>query len=336
MMAAVALFLAGCRHGGASREHDGSAGAVAVLRIGYQRGDPLNLLKARGTLDRTLAARGIRVEWSPFPAGPQLLEALSVGSIDIGETGESPPIFAQAAGSDMVYVANIPATGGNGEGEAIIVPQNSPIRTPADLRGKRIAFQKASSAHNFVIQVVERTGLSYKDITPVYLAPPDARPAFESGAIDAWAVWDPVLAVAQKRTNARVLVNAKGILTAGDFYLAPRKFSLEHPELLRVTLEQVREAGIWAFDHKPDAARLLSASTGVDVDTLLLLVSRLHRNNVRPLGAEVVRAQQTVADNFFRIGLLPRKLDIRGALLQPAQYAAIEPPGENSADSRAN
>lgn len=317
------LLLAGC---GQQTHPSVSLKSEFVFHIGHQRGDTLNLLKVRGDLERRLAKQGIKVDWVLFPAGPQLLEAMGVGSVYFGSTGESPAIFAQAAGNDLIYVANIPPSGSSsGDGQAIIVPQNSPIRTIADLKGKKIAFQKASSAHNFVIQIVERAGLTYRDIQPVYLSPPDARPAFDSGNIDAWAVWDPFLAAAQKRTNARVLVNSKGIFTAGSFYLAPRKFAIEHPELLKIVLEELNKAGDWVWTHKDEAAEILAKDTGIDLDTLKLLQSRAERAATRPVNEEVIKAQQTVADNFFKIGLLPKRLNVREAVLSPQQYAALTP-----------
>ena len=333
-------FLTGCETTApaetppAAKAEAGKAGKkdVLVFHFGYQKGSATNLLKTRGDLEKRLAPRGVTVEWSNFPAGPQLLEAVGVGSVDFGSTGESPVIFAQAAGNDLVYVANTPPSGGNtGEGQAIIVPKNSPIKTIADLKGKKIAFQKASSAHNFVVQIVERAGLQYKDIVPIYLAPPDARPAFDTGAIDAWAVWDPFLAAAQKKTDARVLVNSKGIYTAGGFYLSPRTFAERHPDILRIALEEINKTSAWAYDNKEEAAKLLSRDTGIDLDTLLLLSKRATRTGIRPMNEEAIKAQQIVADNFYKIGLLPKKVDVRAAVMTPQQYAAIVPPETGAA-----
>ena len=115
--------------------------AAKQLRIGYQKYGTLTVLKARGTLEKRLASQGIEVKWTEFPAGPQLLEGLNVGAIDFGTTGEAPPIFALAAGAHLVYVGNQPPAPA---GEAIIVPKNSPLKTVADLKGKRVAFNKRS------------------------------------------------------------------------------------------------------------------------------------------------------------------------------------------------
>jgi sulfonate transport system substrate-binding protein len=324
------VIFAGCGPRGLDRSPvSGSAPQQAVIRIGHQRADPLNLLQLRGDLDRRLQSQGVKVEWLDFPAGPQLLEAMAVGSIDIGSTGELPPIFAQAAGMPVVYIANIPLGPRGGEGQAILVPANSPVRTVADLKGRKVAFQKASGAHNLVLQALQKAGLTQTDIQPAFLAPPDARAAFESGSVDAWAIWDPYLAVAQQQLHARVLVNASDIVTPGSFYLASRQYTQKHPEILRIVLEEVDRVGVWAAAHPKEASELLAERTGVDRATLELLQSRrpLGTRNVgiHPLDATVVSQQQTVADTFFRAGLLPRKIDVRQAMLTPQENAALMP-----------
>jgi sulfonate transport system substrate-binding protein len=110
-------------------------GNAKTLRIGYQKYGNFVLLRARGTLEKRLAAQGTSVQWLEFPAGPQLLEGLNAGAVDVGTVGETPPIFAQAAGVDFVYIASEPPAP---RGEALVVPHDSPIRTDADLRGKKV------------------------------------------------------------------------------------------------------------------------------------------------------------------------------------------------------
>jgi len=172
-----------------------------VFRIGHQKGW-LSLLKARGTLEKRLTPLGVSVTWTEFNAGPVQLEALNVGSIDFGDVGEAPPIFAQAAGAPLVYAgATVPRPGV----EAVVVPKDSPIRSVADLKGKRVAYNKGSNVQYFLVKLLEKHGLKYSDVQSVFLAPPDARAAFEKGAVDAWVIWDPFLAAAQKTLDARLL-----------------------------------------------------------------------------------------------------------------------------------
>ena len=159
-----------------------------VVRIGYQKYGTINLLKAKGTLEPRLKAKGVTVEWSLFPAGPELLEALNAGKVDFGSTGEAPPIFAQAAGAPLVYVGNEPP---NPKGEGILVLKNSPIKSFTDLKGKKIALNKGSNVHYFLVKALEKAGLKYSDVKVVFLPPGEAVPLLKKGSVDAWAIWGP-------------------------------------------------------------------------------------------------------------------------------------------------
>src|SRR3984957_20074924 len=173
--------------------------ADRVVRIGYQKYGNFILSKGTGALDKTLAAQGVAVEWTEFPSGPPLLEALNAGAIDIGQAGEAPPIFAQAAAADFVYIAHEPPAP---QGEAILVPKDSAIKSLAELKGKKIALNKGANVHYLLVKLLEKAGIQYSDITPVFLAPADARAAFERGAIDAWVIWDPFQAAAEAATDS--------------------------------------------------------------------------------------------------------------------------------------
>ena len=179
------------------------------------------IARQQAILEKHFAAKQIAIKWIEFTSGPPLLEAMNTGSVDFGSVGDTPPIFAQAANANIVYVAGSQITNGQG----ILVPANSPIRTIADLKGKRIGFAKGTSAHNVLVATLEKAGLTYDDITPVYLSPPDAGPAFANGSIEAWAIWDPYFAIGEKRQNGRILVNAREVAKTNSFYLANRDFA---------------------------------------------------------------------------------------------------------------
>ncbi|HBL9078884.1 TPA: aliphatic sulfonate ABC transporter substrate-binding protein SsuA, partial [Escherichia coli] len=126
-----------------------------ALRIGYQKGSiGMVLAKSHQLLEKRYPQS--KISWVEFPAGPQMLEALNVGSIDLGSTGDIPPIFAQAAGADLVYVGVEPP---KPKAEVILVAENSPIKTVADLKGHKVAFQKGSSSHNLLLRALRQAGL---------------------------------------------------------------------------------------------------------------------------------------------------------------------------------
>lgn len=293
-------------------------GEVQVqVRIGYQKYGTLTLLKGRGTLEKRLAEQGVGVKWTEFPAGPVLLEGLNVGSIDFGTVGEAPPIFAQAAGANLVYVGNEPASPAS---EAIVVPKGSGLRTLADLKGKKIALNKGSNVHYLLLKALEKAGVAYADIQPVFLPPADARAAFERGSVDAWAIWDPFLAAAEKQLGARVLADGKGLVANYQFYLASRTYAEKNPEILRIVLDEVAKVDDWGRNNPDEVATILSAQTGLSKEVVALAASR-YAYGVKPVSVDVIASQQRVADAFSSLKLIPKTIVVKDALLPARQLA---------------
>jgi sulfonate transport system substrate-binding protein len=288
-----------------------SAQTKPVLRIGFQKYGTLTLLKGRGTLDKRLAAQGIDVKWVEFPAGPVLLEGLNVGSIDFGTAGEAPPIFAQAAGADLVYVGNEPPSPAS---EAIVVPKTSTLRTLADLRGKRVALNKGSNVHYLLLQALQKAGIAYQEIQPVYLPPADARAAFERGSVDAWAIWDPFLAAAEKQLGARVLADGTGLVANHQFYLASRSYAEKNREIIKTVIDELAKVDDWGRDNVNEVAAILSTQTGLD-NAVVALAAQRYSYGVKPLTDDVIRAQQKVADAFANLKLIPKTIAVKDAQL---------------------
>jgi len=285
-------------------------GKPELLRIGYQKYGTLTLLKARGDLEKRLAPQGIEVKWTEFPAGPQLLEGLNVGSIDFGTVGEAPPIFAQAAGADLVYVANQPPAPA---AEAIVVPKDSPLKTVADLRGKKVALNKGSNVHYLLVKALEKAGVPYAAIQPVFLPPADARAAFESGAVDAWAIWDPFFAAAEKQLGARVLADGRALVSNHQFYLAARPYADKKPQVIAAIVDELAKLDVWAAKSAKDVAQLLGAQIGLDVAIAEVAATRF-AYGIKPISATVAAEQQKIADAFFELKLIPRAIRIADAL----------------------
>lgn len=282
---------------------------AATLRIGFQKYGTLTILKALGTLDKALAAQGIAVKWTEFPAGPQLLEGLNVGSIDFGTVGEAPPIFAQAAGAPLVYVGNEPPAP---DSEAILVPKDSPVRSVADLKGRKVALNKGSNVHYLLVKLLEQAGVAYRDVNVAYLTPADARAAFERGAIDAWVIWDPFQAAAELQLGARVLADGKGVVNNYQFFLASRAYADRHPQVIRTVLEEIRKGDLWARENPAQAVDLLQPVLGLERPIVELAARRL-AYGVQPVTREVLAHQQDIADAFHALKLIPRKLDVSQA-----------------------
>jgi sulfonate transport system substrate-binding protein len=287
--------------------------AGKVLRIGVQKYGTLIILRERHTLEQALQPLGWQVTWHEFPGGPQLLEALAAGALDFGTVGEAPPVFAQAAGAPLLYVGFEPPSPA---GEAILVPKDSPIHSVAGLKGKRVALNKGSNVHYLLVRALASVNLTPADISPAYLAPADARAAFESGGVDAWVIWDPFLAAAQDATGARVLTDGTGLAPNRQFFLATRDFAREQPDVLRLLNAQVDATDHWAEKHQPEATRLLAASMGLPEAVVRRAVARMGYG-VQTLTPEVVADQQKIANTFFSLQLIPDKIDVATAVWRP-------------------
>ncbi|MED4840006.1 sulfonate ABC transporter substrate-binding protein [Weizmannia sp. CD-2023] len=278
-----------------------------VIRIGYQKNCPLLILKASGTLEKRLKPLGVKVEWYEFQSGTALLESLNSGNIDFGRTGDSPPIFAQASGSNLKYVG---VGKSKYEGAAILVKKNSPIRSVADLKGKKVGFAKGSSSHYFLVKALEKNGLSYKDITPAYLQPGDARVAFEQGTIDAWVIWDPFTADAEVTGHARTLVTGKGYTTDRDYFLATPAYLKKHEKIVQIVLDEVKKSSTWANEHPAELTELLSKALGIDQKAIKIAVDR-REYGLDPFTPEIIQEQQQIADKFYELKLIPKKVNVK-------------------------
>jgi sulfonate transport system substrate-binding protein len=283
------------------------------LRIGYQKSASLFVLqKAQGSLEKKLAPLGFGVKWVEFPAGPQLLEGLNVGAVDVGYVGEAPPIFAQAAGAQFVYFGFDPAAP---RAEAILVTKDSPIKSVADLKGKKVALNKGSNVHYLLVKQLEKHGLKITDIQPVYLAPADGRAAFESRNVDAWVIWDPFQAAAEKATGARVLADGMGgVVNNYQYYLGARKFVSQNPKVIEALFEDSVSQGIWLKKNLRQAAELIAPLQGLPVDVVELALQR-YEFNVKPITAAVAADQQKIADTFFDLKLIPKAIRISEAVV---------------------
>lgn len=290
-----------------------------TLRIGFQKSASLlTFQKSSGSLEKRLSSLGVAVKWVEFPAGPQLLEGLNVGAVDVGFVGEAPPIFAQAAGAKFVYIGHDPAAP---EAEALVVPKDSPIKSVADLKGKKIALNKGSNVHYLLVKVLEKQGLKYGDVQPVYLPPADARAAFERGAVDAWVIWDPFLAAVEKQSGARVLVDGKGLVNNYAYYLAERGYAEKQPQIIQALFDDTRaQAATLKADVKA-AAAVIAPLQGLEPEVVEKSLAR-YQFGVKPLTPEVAAEQQKIADAFHALGLIPKPIRVADALPSAAPKLA--------------
>lgn len=290
----------------------------STVRIGYQKATELDLLRSRGNLDKRVQALGGAIEWSLFPSGPPMLEAMNAGKIDFGGVGESPPIFSQAGGGQFYYTSFTPLSP---ETQDIVVPKDSSIQTPADLKGKKIAFQKGSSAHYLLLKTLEANNIAPTDFEAVSLSPADARAAFEQGDVDAWSIWDPFLAVVQSTGSARDLNVGRERRT---FFLSSRTFAQAQPELLKAVLAETKQNGEWVKQNIRSVAEQFSKDINVEV-AILEEVYKRRSWDVLPVDSQIQAAQQQVADIFYQAQVIPKSIQVKESFLPEADYTKIFP-----------
>lgn len=286
----------------------------ATISIGIQKGDPLVALRASGELEKAFAPHGVAVKWKEFVYGAPLVEAINTGDVDVGAVGSTPPILAQAgAAPGVVYVAFAPRLQ---KSYGLIVPADSPIRRIADLKGKKIAFAKGSQGHLFVLKALADAGIPASAVQFVYLNYSDARAAFERGFIDAWAVPDPRYADTELSTGARTILSI-GQLSVPQygFYIGTREFAQRYPAALRLLFDVLDRQTARELANPAQTAQFLSQNTGVRLDVWTRALPRLEWGVHYPLTGDVIDAQQESADLAYRERVIPRRIDVREAIV---------------------
>ena len=278
------------------------------IRIGYQKSSTLTaVLKANGELEKALAPLGVRISWHEFTSGLPLLEAINTGNIDFGaDVADTVPLFAQAAGAKLAYIAEESASP---SAQAILVSAESPIKTLADLKGKKIAVTKGAGSHFLLLAALAKSGLTFKDISPAYLTPADGRAAFIGGNVDAWVAWDPFLTSTQRQSNARILSDgSNGLARYKRYYLSSAAFADRRGDVLNVIYGKLDETGKWVKAHPKEAAALLAGLWGIDAPTVEEANS--HRSyQIGVVTSPGLSEQQRIADAFYAEGLLPIKVN---------------------------
>jgi len=201
------------------------------------------------------------------------------------------------------------------------VPKDSPIRSLADLKGRKVVLNKGSNVHYLLVKLLEKQGLKYSDIQVVYLPPADARAAFERGAVDAWVIWDPFLAAAQRQLGARVVADGQGVVANHQFYLAARGYAEKHPQVVQAIVEELAQLDRWSERNTAAVAALLAPQIGLDVATTELAATRF-AYGIQPITPAIAAEQQKIADAFHALKLIPKPIRIADALPKSIRTAA--------------
>ena len=303
----AALAAAACSSGSANPSagsSQSSAGATSLSGVTLHVGD-----QAGTGAEAVLTAAGLihklpfTVAWSDFTSGPPMLQAMSGGAVDIGGVGDAPPVFA-AAGGDKIAIVG--ARTANPLGSAIVVPQGSPIRSVAQLKGKKIAVAQGSSANYHILALLKKGGLNVKDVTLQYLQPAQALAAFASGHVDAWDVWSPFTEEAVATDHGRILATGAGLGTVYSFEVASRAALADPAKAAAIKdyLKLLDEAYLWTNTHQQAWATDWANATGLS-DGIMLQAARDSVTTPVPITPAVVSSEQSISDAFTAAGLIP-------------------------------
>ena len=294
-LALVATGLAGCGSDGNADavRKDGSVDLAKVtLTVGDQKGGSQALLSAAGDL------KGLpyTIDWKPFTSGPPLLDAVSSGAVDVGGVGNTPPLFAIDQKKKLKVVS---AYSQGATGDAIVIPKSSRLTSVGQLKGKKVAVAKGSSANYNLLAQLKKAGLSFSDITPVYLQPSEALAAFKGGSVDAWAIWDPFTSQAELDAGAKVLSDGKGLVNGLAFQVAGDQALNDKATLAAIKdyLGRLAAAQIWAAKHKDVWSATWSKETGLEAAVTDKAVVQRSYQPI-PIDSKVIASEQEMWDAF--------------------------------------
>lgn len=317
MALAAVLFIAGYGNGANENSASSSASdssnesgskAEKVVKMGYQKGNTLHILKESGFLDEALEKEGYQVEWEMFTHGGTLLEGLYAGAIDYGHAADGPGIFAQASGKPLVYVG---ADAPNPEGVGLMVLKDSGITSVEQLKGKKVGTLKGGNHHYLAVLALEAAGLTVDDVEWVY--PEDAaqgRALFETKQVDALASYDPFFAAME--TDLETITFTENVdydYPNRTFYYANTDFAAQHPQAVDIILATIDKSDKWANENKEEVTKIMAEALGIDENIIAKQIGR------RTFGAtkitqDIIDTQQKQADKYFEIGLIPEKIDV--------------------------
>ncbi|MED0972751.1 aliphatic sulfonate ABC transporter substrate-binding protein [Bacillus paramycoides] len=302
------LILTGC---GAGNKVTAGQTGDKVVKIGYQKGNTLNILKESGYLEKRLKKEGYKVEWKLFASGGLVLEALATGNVDYGHAADGSGIVAQATNKPIVYVG---ADKPNPEGVGIMTANDSGITKVEELKGKKIAVAKGGNHHYLTVLALEKAGIKLEEVQFVYVKDAsEGRAVFETKQVDAIASWDPFFAGLENDLKPITLTDGVKDYPNRTFYYSNTNFSKKHPELIKIILEETNKSDLWANDNKKEVVQLLAKTLGLKEEILKRAVDR-RQYGVDNISEDIIQPQQKQADVFYRIGLIPNKINVKDVM----------------------
>lgn len=290
-----------------------AASDLETVTIGYQKADPVDIARQHGELIKKMKAKGYQVVFKEFSDGAALMTALKSGAIDYARVGDTPPVTAKAAGTDIALIA----AGATKEyGSGILVGKNSQITNLKQLKGKTIAYQKGTAAQYLIIQALKKAGLSTNDVKLVNMDQSSASVAFAKGSVDAWVTWDPYTATAQVNQGAKLLTNGTGLAKNRDFLISTQNYAKTHTALSKLLTTYINDDMTWANNHHTQLIAMLSKTLKLSDAVIQKMVERrTYAMALVKADSSIVDEENQIANTFYQEGVVTEKVDMKTTLI---------------------
>ncbi len=290
-----------------------AASDLETVTIGYQKADPVDIARQHGELIKKMKAKGYQVVFKEFSDGAALMTALKSGAIDYARVGDTPPVTAKAAGTDIALIAD----GATKEyGSGILVGKNSQITNLKQLKGKTIAYQKGTAAQYLIIQALKKAGLSTNDVKLVNMDQSSASVAFAKGSVDAWVTWDPYTATAQVNQGAKLLTNGTGLAKNRDFLISTQNYAKTHTALSKLMTTYINDDMTWANNHHTQLIAMLSKTLKLSDAVIQKMVERrTYAMALVKADSSIVDEENQIANTFYQEGVVTEKVDMKTTLV---------------------
>ncbi|MCZ2765089.1 aliphatic sulfonate ABC transporter substrate-binding protein [Lacticaseibacillus paracasei] len=290
-----------------------AASDLETVTIGYQKADPVDIARQHGELIKKMKAKGYQVVFKEFSDGAALMTALKSGAIDYARVGDTPPVTAKAAGTDIALIA----AGATKEyGSGILVGKNSQITNLKQLKGKTIAYQKGTAAQYLIIQALKKAGLSTNDVKLVNMDQSSASVAFAKGGVDAWVTWDPYTATAQVNQGAKLLTNGTGLAKNRDFLISTQNYAKTHTALSKLLTTYINDDMTWANNHHTQLIAMLSKTLKLSDAVIQKMVERrTYAMALVKADSSIVDEENQIANTFYQEGVVTEKVDMKTTLV---------------------
>ncbi|RDF81068.1 aliphatic sulfonate ABC transporter substrate-binding protein [Lacticaseibacillus paracasei] len=290
-----------------------AASDLETVTIGYQKADPVDIARQHGELIKKMKAKGYQVVFKEFSDGAALMTALKSGAIDYARVGDTPPVTAKAAGTDIALIA---AGATKKYGSGILVGKNSQITNLKQLKGKTIAYQKGTAAQYLIIQALKKAGLSTNDVKLVNMDQSSASVAFAKGSVDAWVTWDPYTATAQVNQGAKLLTNGTGLAKNRDFLISTQNYAKTHTALSKLLTTYINDDMTWANNHHTQLIAMLSKTLKLSDAVIQKMVERrTYAMALVKADSSIVDEENQIANTFYQEGVVTEKVDMKTTLV---------------------